>query len=158
MQHVSCAALTAFTCREYPCLCFRLTYAAQRLQFAMQLSQAEVKPDTSNLAGFAQQTRLTARGSTGFTTAAAASQSVEGLQLEVQRLATDRAMLMKQMQVCICPRVLDHAKCYCSTFLVRRLAVKGRALIDNLCCGGTNNRHYQAVKQNTCINISGYSC
>lgn len=92
----------------------RLTYAEERLQFAMQLSQAEQKPSASSLPGSAQQAGITARESTGFTAAAAASQSVEVLQLEVQRLAADRTMLMQKMQVCICPHALNHAKCDCN--------------------------------------------
>ena len=68
----------------------------------MQLNQAEHKVNISSLPGSECQTRPTARGTTGFSAAAAAGQSAEVLQLEVQRLAADRTMLVQKMQVCIC--------------------------------------------------------
>lgn len=68
----------------------------------MHLSQAKMTPGVSSLLGSARQTPLTtASGSTGFSAAATAGQSVEVLQLEVQRLAADRTILMQKMQVCI---------------------------------------------------------
>ena len=67
----------------------------------MQLSQLGKSPSVSSPAGFARQPSMTARATAGLTTAAVASQSVQVLQLEVQRLASDRTVLMKKMQVCI---------------------------------------------------------
>ena len=74
----------------------------------MQLNQAEHKVSISSLPGSARQTCPTAQGSSGSSAAAAARQSVEVLQLEVQRLAADRTMLMQKMQVCIRPHALEH--------------------------------------------------
>lgn len=114
----------------------RLAYAEERLQFAMQLSQAEPKPSASSMPGSARQAGMTTQESTGFTAAAAAGQSVAVLQLEVQRLAADRTMLIQKMQVCICPHALNHAKCDCNHPSARR--TKGYALKGALLCHGKN--------------------
>lgn len=76
----------------------------------MQLSQAEETPSVSSLPGSTRQTHLSAPVSTDFSAAATAGQSGEVLQLEVQRLAADRTMLMQKMQVFIGPHALNHAK------------------------------------------------
>ena len=80
------------------CAC-RLRYAEQRLQLVMQLSQS-----TQPQPGVHGTVKLPSPASmTGARAAAsvAGSQSVPVLQLELQRLAEDRAALMQKMQVCV---------------------------------------------------------
>ena len=83
---------------------FRLKYAEQRLQFVTQLSQStKSEPSMHSTAGLPRQASM-AKPAAG--ASAIASQSTVVLQLEIQRLASDRAMLMQKMQVCICLKLI----------------------------------------------------
>lgn len=73
------------------------------MQFALQLSLAERKHSSTGEVGSATQTSETPGGTAGLTTDAVPSQSVDVLQLEVQRLAADRKVLVQKMQVCLIP-------------------------------------------------------
>ena len=87
---------------------FRLDYAEQRLQFVTQLSQStKPQPSMHVAAGLPKQASII---KPAFGASAVASQSIVVLQLEIQRLASDRAVLMQKMQVSICSiLILSHS-------------------------------------------------
>lgn len=83
------------------CVEFRLSYAEERLRFALQLQQsASGEPANTNSAGGSSWSACSkTEAAYGTSHAVSGSQSIEVLHIEVQRMAADKAMLVKNMQV-----------------------------------------------------------